>query len=107
MHVGGARKDVLERLETKREQAMLGGGEKRIASQHARGKLTARERLDVLLDKGSFVETDMFAEHRCTDFGMEKNKVWPKIAGFGVGGGPCVGCCTRYDFAPCLGAPVG
>lgn len=53
----------------------MGGGEKRIASQHSRGKLTARERLSVLLDQDSFVEYDMFAEHRCTDFGMEKNKV--------------------------------
>lgn len=75
MHVGGARKDVLERLETKRKQSLVGGGEKRIVSQHSRGKLTARERLDVLLDRGSFVEYDAFAEHRCTDFGMEKNKV--------------------------------
>ena len=53
-----------------RAQAMLGGGEKRIAAQHAKGKLTARERLDLLLDEGSFEELDMFVTHRATDFGM-------------------------------------
>ena len=53
----------------------LGGGEKRIAAQHARGKLTARERIELLLDKGSFEEFDMFVEHRSTEFGMEKTKV--------------------------------
>jgi propionyl-CoA carboxylase beta chain len=62
-------------LEEKRKQALLGGGEKRIEAQHSRGKLSARERLSVLLDPNSFVEYDMFAEHQCTDFGMEKNKV--------------------------------
>ncbi|MCH8082555.1 MAG: acyl-CoA carboxylase subunit beta [Proteobacteria bacterium] len=68
-------KDILERLEKKRRQARLGGGAKRIATQHQRGKLTARERIDLLVDEGSFEEFDMFVEHRCTDFGMEKNKV--------------------------------
>jgi propionyl-CoA carboxylase beta chain len=63
-------KDVLDQLERKRAEARLGGGEKRIAAQHKRGKLTARERLDVLLDEGSFEEFDMFVEHRCTDFVM-------------------------------------
>ena len=49
----------------------MGGGEKRIAAQHAKGKLTARERLDVLLDEGSFEELDMYVEHNCVDFGMQ------------------------------------
>ena len=53
----------------------LGGGQKRIDAQHARGKLTARERIELLLDEGSFEEFDMFVEHRCTDFGMEKTKI--------------------------------
>lgn len=68
-------KDMLERLEDRRAQARLGGGEKRIAAQHARGKLTARERIELLLDHGSFEEFDMFVEHRSTDFGMEKSKI--------------------------------
>ena len=58
-------------LERRREAARMGGGERRIAAQHAKGKLTARERLDVLLDEGSFEELDMFVEHNCTDFGMQ------------------------------------
>ena len=62
---------ILEQLEAKRQQALLGGGEKRIAAQHKKGKLTARERLTLLLDPGSFEEWDMFKEHRCTDFGMD------------------------------------
>ncbi|MDD5177572.1 MAG: acyl-CoA carboxylase subunit beta [Sterolibacterium sp.] len=67
--------DIIHQLEEKREQARLGGGKKRIAAQHARGKLTARERIELLLDPGSFEEWDMFVEHRCTDFGMAENKV--------------------------------
>ncbi|WP_340243239.1 acyl-CoA carboxylase subunit beta [Sulfitobacter pontiacus] len=67
-------KDILEQLETRREDARLGGGQKRIDAQHARGKLTARERIDLLLDDGSFEEFDMFVTHRCTDFGMEQQK---------------------------------
>jgi len=66
--------DVNQELETRREQAKLGGGEKRIASQHAKGKLTARERIEILLDEGSFEEYDMFVAHRCTEFGMEETK---------------------------------
>lgn len=58
-----------------RAEARLGGGEKRIAAQHAKGKLTARERIDILLDEGSFEEFDMFVTHRCTNFGMEKKKI--------------------------------
>src|SRR4028119_595621 len=68
-------KDMLERLEDRRAQARLGGGEKRIAAQHARGKLTARERIDLLLDHGSFEEFDMFVQHRSTDFGMAEAKI--------------------------------
>ncbi|WP_315974503.1 carboxyl transferase domain-containing protein, partial [Microvirga sesbaniae] len=67
--------EVIERLEERRAQARLGGGEKRIEAQHGRGKLTARERIELLLDKGSFEEFDMFVEHRSTDFGMEKVKI--------------------------------
>src|SRR5213075_149678 len=66
--------DILEQLEKKRAAARIGGGEKRIASQHAKGKLTARERLELLLDEGTFEEWDMFVEHRSHDFGMEKNR---------------------------------
>src|SRR4028119_1716271 len=68
-------KDMLERLEERRAQARLGGGEKRIEAQHGRGKLTARERLELLLDTGSFEEFDMFVEHRSSDFGMAEQKV--------------------------------
>ena len=73
-------KDVLKELERRREIARQGGGKARIGAQHAKGKLTARERIDVFLDEGSFEEFDMFVEHRSTDFGMEKQK----IAGDGV-----------------------
>ena len=64
--------DKLQLLENKRKEAMLGGGEKRIADQHKKGKLTARERIHFLLDEGSFEEIGMFVEHRCRDFEMEK-----------------------------------
>ncbi|PKP72804.1 MAG: methylmalonyl-CoA carboxyltransferase [Alphaproteobacteria bacterium HGW-Alphaproteobacteria-6] len=63
-------KDILAQLETRREAARMGGGQRRIDAQHGRGKLTARERVDLLLDEGSFEEFDMFVAHRCTDFGM-------------------------------------
>ncbi len=62
--------EILEQLEQRREQARLGGGLRRIDAQHAKGKLTARERLEVLLDDGSFEEYDMYKTHRCSDFGM-------------------------------------
>ena len=65
----------LPELERRRAAALLGGGQARIDAQHAKGKLTARERLDVLLDAGSFAELDMFVEHNCTDFGMESQRV--------------------------------
>ncbi|MFM8747010.1 MAG: acyl-CoA carboxylase subunit beta [Aestuariivirga sp.] len=67
--------DILEALEARRAQARAGGGGKRVAAQHAKGKLTARERIALLLDEGSFEEFDMFVEHRCTDFGMEARKL--------------------------------
>ena len=67
--------DIIQKLEEKRQAARLGGGQKRIDAQHSKGKLTARERLEVLFDKGSFEEWDMFVEHDCTDFGMEENKI--------------------------------
>ncbi|MFI4961474.1 MAG: carboxyl transferase domain-containing protein, partial [Hyphomicrobiales bacterium] len=68
-------KDILDKLEKRREEARLGGGAARIEAQHKRGKLTARERIELLLDKGSFEELDMFVEHRSNEFGMEKAKV--------------------------------
>ncbi|MEZ5881874.1 MAG: acyl-CoA carboxylase subunit beta [Nitratireductor sp.] len=72
--------DILDELEHRREQARMGGGQKRIDAQHAKGKLTARERIELLLDEGSFEEYDMFVTHRCTDFGMADTK----MAGDGV-----------------------
>jgi propionyl-CoA carboxylase beta chain len=67
--------DIIEQLERKRAAARLGGGEKRIDAQHSKGKLTARERLELLFDEGTFEEWDMFVEHRCADFGMADNKI--------------------------------
>jgi propionyl-CoA carboxylase beta chain len=67
--------DVLLKLEAMRAAARAGGGERRIEAQHAKGKLTARERVEVLLDEGSFEEWDMFVEHRCNDFGMTEQKI--------------------------------
>ena len=66
---------VIDQLEKKRNQAKEGGGKKRINAQHARGKLTARERINVLLDEGTFEEYDMYVEHRTNDFGMAKKKI--------------------------------
>ncbi|HRJ69618.1 MAG TPA: acyl-CoA carboxylase subunit beta [Beijerinckiaceae bacterium] len=68
-------KDILEKLEVRRANARIGGGEARIKAQHAKGKLTARERIELLMDAGSFEEFDMFVEHRSTEFGMEKTKM--------------------------------
>ncbi|HRW73601.1 MAG: acyl-CoA carboxylase subunit beta [Burkholderiaceae bacterium] len=68
-------KQILEQLESKRAAARLGGGQKRIDAQHGKGKLTARERIEVLLDAGSFEEWDMFVEHRCADFGMDQTHI--------------------------------
>ncbi len=66
--------EILDELERRRATARLGGGQKRIDAQHGRGKLTARERIDLLLDENSFEEFDMYVEHRCTDFGMAETK---------------------------------
>ena len=73
-------KDIVEKLEERRACARRGGGDKRIEAQHKRGKLTARERMELLMDRASFEELDMFVEHRSNDFGMERSK----IAGDGV-----------------------
>ncbi|MER5172292.1 acyl-CoA carboxylase subunit beta [Thioclava sp. GXIMD2076] len=67
-------RDILQELEDRRAQARLGGGERRIAAQHKKGKLTARERIELLLDEGSFEEFDMFKTHRCVDFDMQADK---------------------------------
>ncbi len=80
----------------------LGGGEKRIEAQHKRGKLTARERIELLLDKGSFEELDMFVEHRSSDFGMEKTKIpgdgvvtgWGTVNGRTVFSSPRISPCS-------------
>ncbi len=79
----------MKQLSELRNQALKGGGEDKIAAQHKRGKMTARERLHQLLDPGSFVELDMFAEHDCNDFGMAEKKVLGDgvITGFGTVGG--------------------
>ena len=85
-------RSILEQLEDKRAEARLGGGPRRIDAQHSKGKLTARERLDVLFDEGSFEEYDTFKTHRCTDFGMEEQQ-YPGdgvITGWGkINGRPC------------------
>ena len=73
-------------LEQKKEEALLGGGQKRIDDQHKKGKLTARERLDLLMDKGSFEELGMLVTHRATDFGIDKEKYLSDgvVTGFGT-----------------------
>jgi len=75
-----------KKLDKMRVQAQLGGGENRIQKQHDKGKLTARERLDILLDKGSFTELDMFVQHRSNDFGMENNRILTDgvVTGYGT-----------------------
>src|SRR6187399_1880120 len=86
-------KDILEKLETRRENARLGGGQARINAQHGRGKLTARERVELLMDKDSFEEFDMFVEHRATDFGMDKAAKTPGdgvVTGWGTVNGRTV-----------------
>ena len=78
-------RDKLELLEKRRAEAELGGGKKRLKAQHEKGKLSARERLDLLLDEGSFVELDRFVVHRSTDFGLEEQKIYGDgvITGYG------------------------
>ncbi|HRP79185.1 MAG TPA: carboxyl transferase domain-containing protein, partial [Aquamicrobium sp.] len=67
-------REILEQLAERRAQAWAGGGEKRVEAQHAKGKLTARERIEVLLDEGSFEEFDLYVAHRAVDFGMARQK---------------------------------
>jgi len=86
-------KEKIKKLEKLREEAKLGGGEKRIESQHKKGKLTARERVELLVDEGSFDELDMYVKHRSHDFGLEKEKY------FGDG--------VVTGFARINGRPVG
>jgi acetyl-CoA carboxylase carboxyltransferase component len=77
--------DKLERLRSMRVDARLGGGEKRLAQQHARGKLSARERIDLLLDEDSFTEIDAFVTHRASDFGLDDERYLGDgvVTGFG------------------------
>ncbi|MEE8210187.1 MAG: carboxyl transferase domain-containing protein, partial [bacterium] len=76
--------EKIAELQRRHTEAELGGGEGRIERQHKAGKLTARERIDILIDEGTFVEFDKFAVHRCTYFGMDKNKI--------LGDGVVTGC---------------
>ena len=120
--------DIIRELDKRRAAARLGGGKKRIESQHKKGKLTARERVELLLDEDSFEEYDMFVEHRCNDFGMAKQKVpgdgvvtgWGTVNGrlvfvfsqdFTVFGGAlseshAAKICKVMDQAMKVGAPV-
>jgi len=121
-------KDILEQLEARRAEARLGGGQRRIDIQHAKGKLTARERIELLLDEDSFEEFDMFVAHRCTDFGMAEVRMpgdgvvtgWGTVNGrqvyvfsqdFTVFGGSlsethAQKICKIMDMAMKVGAPV-
>ena len=87
-----AESNKIAQLRARKAEAKLGGGQKRIDSQHAKGKLTARERIDSLLDEGSFEEFDQFVIHRCQNFGMEKNKFYGDgvVTGNGTIGGRLV-----------------
>jgi propionyl-CoA carboxylase beta chain len=91
--------EMLRRLEEMRAGARAGGGAARVAAQHGKGKLTARERLELLLDPGSFEEWDMFVEHRSSDFGMESQKVPGDgvVTGYGTVNGRLVFCFSQ-DF---------
>ncbi len=92
-------KDKLKHLEELERKALLGGGDVRIKAQHDKGRLTARERIDALLDKGTFRETDKFVTHRCTDFNMAKNAILGDgvVTGFGKIHGRSV-CIFSEDF---------
>ena len=120
--------ETIEELEGRRAEAYAGGGQRRVDAQHAKGKLTSRERIDVLLDEGSFEEFDTFVAHRCTDFGMDEVKMpgdgvvtgWGTINGrqvyvfsqdFTVFGGSlsethAQKICKIMDMAMKVGAPV-
>ena len=96
---------VLEEHAQRTAKAKIGGGEKRIERQHAKGKLTARERLDLLFDKGTFHELEMLRETRATDFGMAE-KATPGdgvVIGYGKVNGKVV-CASSQDFTVCGGA---
>lgn len=91
--------DRLRRLEKLEKEALLGGGEERVKAQHDKGKLTARERIDLLLDAGTFQETDKFVTHRCPDFGLEESKFLGDgvVTGYGrIEGRPV--CVFAEDF---------
>ena len=88
--------EKIKTLVEKREQARLGGGLKAIEKQHARGKYTARERIDMLVDEGSFEEYDMFKLHQCHNFGMEKKQ----ILGDGVVTGSATICLLYTSPSP-------
>ena len=75
-----AMKDILQELEDRRGAARLGGGQKRIDAQHSKGKLTARGRIELLLDEGSFEEFDMFVAHRCTDLAWKINALLAMVS---------------------------
>ncbi|KAJ3104940.1 hypothetical protein HDU97_008688 [Phlyctochytrium planicorne] len=83
---------LISRISEKRAEAFLGGGQKRIDAQHAKGKLTARERINLLLDEGTFREYDAFVEHQCTDFDMQKQKITGDgvVTGYGTVNGRLV-----------------
>lgn len=85
-------REKIERLRKLREEALLGGGEERIKAQHEKGKLTARERIALLVDEGSFQEVDMFVKHRCTDFGLDRQRFAGDgvVTGYGTIGGRLV-----------------
>src|SRR5690554_6518193 len=81
-----AETDPLADLDRRRAEALLGGGRERIEQQHARGKLTARERIEILLDEGSFEELGTFVRHQTTDFGLEKSRPYGDgvVTGYGT-----------------------
>jgi propionyl-CoA carboxylase beta chain len=91
--------EIIQKLETRRNEARMGGGQVRIDAQHAKGKLTARERLEVLLDEGSFEEYDMFVTHRSVEFGMAEQKIPGDgvVIGWGTINGRMV-CVFAQDF---------
>lgn len=97
----------LKKFEEMQEEARKGGGSKAVDRQHAEGKLTARERVELLIDKGSFIELGMFAQHQCHDFGMEKRRPWGDgvITGYGKVDGRSV-CVYAQDFTV-MGGSVG
>ena len=68
-------RDIIQQLDEKRAAARVGGGQRRVSVQHGKGKLSARERVELLFDEGSFEEWDMYVEHRCEDFGMGDQRV--------------------------------